>query len=50
MTVEMRKRPIIKGADAIKFLQRTEQNKKCLEERKVLAMKKWNDQQRESKN
>lgn len=50
MAVEMRKRPVIKGADAMKFLQMVEQNKKRLEVRKAVAMKKWNDQERESKN
>lgn len=48
MAVEMRKRPVIKGKDALKFLKRAEQNKQRLEERKALAMKKWNDQQRDS--
>lgn len=50
MAIEMRKRPVIKGTNALKFLQKAEQNKKRLEERKALAMKKWNDQERESKN
>lgn len=50
MALEMRKRPVIKGDDAIKFLQKAEQNKKRLEEKKALAMKKWNEQARESDN
>lgn len=50
MAVEMRKRPIIKGTDAMKFLQKAEQNKKRLEQKKVSAMKKWNEQARESEN
>lgn len=48
MAVEMRKRPVIKGNDAMKFLKRAEQNKKRLEERKALVLKKWTDQQRET--
>lgn len=47
MAVEMRKRPVIKGEDAIKFLQKAEHNKKRLEERKALVLKKWNDQEGE---
>ena len=50
MAIEMRKRPVIKGADAMKFLQKAEKNKERLEERKTAAMKKWNDQEHESKN
>lgn len=30
MAIEMRKRPVIIGADVMKFLQRAEQNKKKL--------------------
>lgn len=48
MAVEMRKRPVIKGNDALKFIKRAEQNKQHLEERKALAIKKWTEQQRES--
>ena len=35
---------------AMKFLQKAEQNKKRLEQKKVSAMKKWNEQARESEN
>ncbi|MEK5078008.1 hypothetical protein MKX73_03245 [Solibacillus sp. FSL W7-1436] len=48
MSVEMRKRQVIKGNDALKFLKRAEQNKHHMIERKVLAIKKWTEQQRES--
>ena len=48
IAVEIRKRPVIKGTDVMKFLQRTEQNKKRLEERKALVMKKWNERALES--
>ncbi|MBF4501949.1 hypothetical protein IRY55_11290 [Savagea sp. SN6] len=48
MTVEMRKRPVIKGKDAEVFLKRAEQNKKNIEKRKENAIKKWSEQQREA--
>lgn len=50
MAVEMRKRPVIKGKDASRFLSKAEQNKKKIEAKKVQALKKWNDQARESEN
>lgn len=45
----MRKRPVIKGNDALKFLKRAEQNKQRLEGRKALAMKKWTEQRKSEK-
>jgi len=39
MTIEMRKRPVIKGKDALKFLERSEQNKEQLIQRSKQAIK-----------
>lgn len=46
MTIEMRKRPVIKGKDALKFLERSELNKQQLIQRSKQAMKNWNKQQK----
>ena len=50
MTVDMRRRPVIKGKDALKFLKNSEQNQKKLEKRKEIAIKKWSEQQRKTKD
>lgn len=50
MTIEIRKRPVIKGKDALIFLKRAEQNQQQLVKRQVIAIKKWTEQQQKTKD
>lgn len=50
MSIEMRKRPVIEGKDALKFLIKAEENKQLLLAKTSQAMKKWNEQVREPRD
>lgn len=50
MAIEMRKRPVISGQDALKFLKKAEKNKQHIFEKKSAAMKRWNEQLDASKD
>lgn len=50
MAIEMRKRPIVKGKNASNFFEKTKENQKKMEAKKAQALKKWNDQIRETKD
>ncbi|WP_332645722.1 hypothetical protein [Lysinibacillus sp. 54212] len=50
MAIEMRKRPIIRGKDAMKFLSKAEKNSKLLASRKEQALKKWNEKLRDHRD
>jgi len=50
MAIEMRKRPVIRGKDAMNFLSKAEKNSKLMAAKKEQALKKWNEKVRDHRD